>query len=142
MSKQIHEERQRRKQVKFRAGESLVDEFDEAIGDKSRAEALRELMQEAVDAPEHDGCLDVPDDADLAEAYRWLVRHTARKGKPTVRLHTAKRELSQARSMSKSGVRAELLMPLERRGYIAIQDSPPGDRSDGCVVVHEHRRVA
>lgn len=141
MSKQIHDETQRRKQVKFRADESLVDQFDDAI-DGSRAEALRDLMKEAVDEPQNDGKLDVPNDSDLAEAYRWLVRRTQRKGKDTVRMHAAKRELSQQQGTDKRGVRSELLTPLENRGYIHIQDAPPGNPSDGCIYVREIRREA
>lgn len=136
MSKQIHREEQRRQQVKFRAPESLVEEFDEAIS-TSRSEALREMMQQRIGRA---GELDVPDDKQLAEAYRWLVEYTNRKGSENVRLRVAKNHLSQMMSMDEGILRGEVLIPLEKRGYIRIQDSPPGYQADGSILVREFRR--
>lgn len=134
MSSQLHDgESARKKQVKFRARESLVEQFDDVI-EGPRAEAFREFMQETVDGG---GDLDVPNgDESLATAYRWLVAHS-RDG--TVRLRRARNRLAVETGLSERDVRVELLAPLETRGYVTIRDAPPGVQQDGCVRVFEHR---
>jgi len=136
MSKQIHKEENRNKQVKFRAQESLVEAFDEAIS-VSRSEALRELMEERVG---QGGDLDVPDDEQLADAYRWLVDYTHRKSTDTVHLRVVKNHLSQTMGMDQKILRGEVLIPLQKRGYIRINDAPPGHQAQGGITVREFRR--
>lgn len=135
MSKQIHDEDQRRKQVKFRADESLVEEFDATI-DGSRSEALREAMRTVVERT--DGDLVVPtDDEELADAYRWLVAHSNDRGNVPLRL--ARKNLAQTTGYSQEEVRRFVLVPLARRGYVSIDDAPPGVTADGVVHVREIR---
>jgi hypothetical protein len=136
MSKQIHDEQQRRKQVKFRAPESLIEEFDEAIG-TNRSAALRQLMKNRIGRA---GELDTPDDEDLAKAYRWLVEYVNSRGKTTVRLRHARNQLAQHMSSEANLLRSEIFRPLEERGYISIDDGPPGYTADGCIRVREHRK--
>ena len=133
---QTDDESRRRKQVKFRADESLVEAFDETIS-VSRSEALRQMMEERI---ERSGDLDVPEDDDLATAYRWLVTYTNRRGKSTVRLGVAENRLSQKLGYAQSGVRSEILYPLEDRGYIKTNHGPPGYQGDGWIKVREFWR--
>lgn len=130
------DESQRRKQVKFRADEQLVDEFDDAI-DVSRSEALRQFMKARI---ERGHGLDEPDDDELADAYRWLVEFTSRRGKSTVRLGVALNRISQRLGYDQSGVRTEILQPLESRGYIKMNHGPLGYQGEGCIHVREFRR--
>ncbi|WP_436909962.1 hypothetical protein [Halosimplex marinum] len=133
---QNDDESRRRKQVKFRADESLVEDFDEAIS-VSRSEALRQMMEARIDQGDD---LDVPDDDELAKAYRWLVSYTNRRGKATVRLGVAENRLSQKLGYDQTGVRSEILYPLQERGYIKTNHGPPGYQGDGWIKVREIRR--
>lgn len=127
-------EQDRPKQVKFRAREELVEEFDATI-DGSRSEALRQFMEDVVGSV---GELDVPDNRELADAYRWLVRHRNRDDLVSVR--RARKGLAEVTGYTRDDVRRYLLVPLARRGYIGFLDVPPGEIGDGAIRVRVLRR--
>jgi hypothetical protein len=125
MSKQIHDEQQRRKQVKFRADEQLVGEFDNSIGDQNRSEKLRELMQEVVGGPSADDTpLMPPTDETLAEAYRHLCDVANRDG--IIREDTALSVLSSRLGRSKTEIRHTVLKNLDGDGYLIPRHSYSG----------------
>jgi hypothetical protein len=68
------------------------------------------------------------------------VDYTRRRGKSTVRLHVAKNRLSQRLGYAESGIRSEILQPLEDRGYLRTNYGPLGYQGDGCIRVREMRR--
>ncbi|WP_436934994.1 hypothetical protein [Halovenus marina] len=121
MSKQIHDESQRRKQVKFRAAESLIDEFD-ALVDTSdeydnRADALRSAMRRALgDADESDAPREPPADETLRSAYLALVSMANHRG--VVPHDIAVAELSTQLARSQDIINRRVLGKLRKRGYL------------------------
>lgn len=121
MSNQLHQgEEQRRKQVKIRAPERLVEEFDEWCDEQgqSRSEALRQAMTDSVERTvEWQTPLQPPaDDEQLADAYRRLCALASRDG--LIPAETAETALASALNMDKTSVRRAALVPLDKRGYI------------------------
>jgi len=117
MSKQIHDEGNRRKQVKFRVDEQLVEEFDDQIGDRNRSEVLRELLQDRVEGPEsEDTPLVPPTDDRLREAYIALCEIANRDG--VIRWATALSVLSSRLGLNKTEINAVVLKKLHKNGYI------------------------
>lgn len=121
MSKQIHREGQRKKQVKIRADENLVDAFDEWCDeqDTSRSEAIRSLMQSRVEGGvDYETPRQPPtDDDQLATAYRRLCAVANDDG--IIRGATAESVLASVLGIQKPEVRPRALKPLEKRGYIS-----------------------
>ena len=121
MSNQLHDgEEQRRKQVKIRAPERLVEEFDEwceAQG-KSRSEALRQSMKARTErTAEYDTPRQPPTDNEtLARAYRRLCALASQDG--SVPAETAVTALASTLNLDKTGVKRVALTPLDQRGYI------------------------
>lgn len=111
MSKQIHDESQRRKQVKFRAPESIVEEFDQWCDeqDMSRAEALRTQMRAVASAGEEYETPRQPptDDDRLATAYRRLCAVANQDG--IIREDTATSILATALGISKKETKPMVL---------------------------------
>jgi len=131
MSKQIHDESQRRKQVKFRAPEDVVEEFDEWCDDQdvSRAEALRTQMRAVTAAGEE---YDTPrrppgDDDRLATGYRRLCAIANQDG--VIREDTATSILATALGISKRETKPMVLRPLHERGYLTRQSNVYGATS-------------
>lgn len=121
MSKQIHRgESQRKKQVKFRAPEDVVEEFDEWCDERdiSRAEALRAHLNSCVNGgQEYDTPRQPPtDDERLATAYRRLCAVANSDG--IVRDRTATSILASVLGISKGETKAMALKPLSKRGYL------------------------
>ncbi|WP_229112954.1 hypothetical protein [Halapricum desulfuricans] len=131
MSKQIHDESQRRKQVKFRAPEHVVEEFDRWCDDQdmSRAEALRSQMQAVVSGgAEYDTPLRPPgNDERLATAYRRLCAVANQDG--VVREGTATSVLATVLGISKTETKPMVLRPLHERGYLTRQSNVYGATS-------------
>jgi hypothetical protein len=128
-------EENRRQQVKIRAPETLVEAYDAAIEADSRNEAICEHMREV--AGGESGELDVPDDDDLAAAYRALV-NLARADWVTLG-----RARSRVQEATRYGQRDcwPLLQELADRGYLKIQQAMPGQPAEtGKVFVREVRR--
>ena len=129
MSKQIHREGNRRKQVKIHADEEIVDNFDEGSEYDNRSEALRSLMVEASSqsAETHQTPLSPPDHDDLATAYRRLASVANRDG--VVRRGTAQTVLTSVLNITKSEVGPMFLKPLTKRGSLQMQGNTYGDVS-------------
>lgn len=130
MSKQIHKESQRRKQVKFRADESMVDAFDEWVEESeysSRNEALETLVGNVVESGEQLGTpLVPPSEARLSRAYKRLCMAANRAG--VVRAKTARRACAGGpNNLGKDEVDPLLLRPLHERGYISRLANVQGD---------------
>jgi hypothetical protein len=116
MSKHIHDDTQRRKQVKFRAPEQLVEEFDNHI-DKSRAEAFRDFMRDTVE--DADTTAVVPDDDELETVYRWLLNRAAPYDDSLiVNFGDVKSDLANAMDTNKDAIKRRYLRPLRSRGYL------------------------
>lgn len=113
-------ESQRKKQVKFRAPEELVEEFDEWCDerDKSRAEALRAHVRACIEGTrEYDTPRQPPtDDERLATAYRRLCGVANSDG--IIREETAVSVLASVLGVSKTETKAMALRPLDKRGYL------------------------
>lgn len=131
MSKQIHREGQRKKQVKIRVDADLVDEFDEWCSgkDMSRSEALRTHMRVCVaDTAEWDTPLEPPTDDDrLERAYRRLCAIANDDG--VLREKTATSILASVLGISKGETKPMVLKPLLKRGYLTSQSNVYGDTS-------------
>lgn len=131
MSKQIHREEQRRKQVKFRAPEDVVEEFDQWVDDRdmSRSEALRSHMRACVsggqsyDTP----CQPPTDNERLETAYRRLCAVANADG--LIREDTVTSILASVLGISKAETKPMVLKPLLKRGYITRQSNIYGDTS-------------
>lgn len=129
MSKQIHTgESQRKKQVKFRAPEDVVEAFDEWCDerDQSRAEALRTHLQACVNgAREYDTPRQPPaDDEKLDTAYRRLCG--VANGDGIVRERTATSILASVLGISKTETKPMALKPLVKRGYLTRESNVYG----------------
>ncbi|WP_162991401.1 hypothetical protein [Halostella salina] len=126
MSKQIHEEGDRRKQVKFRVDESKCDALDEVADelDISRARLLRDAVDDILD--EHgDATRDVggeywPDREDLTELYRACLRHANKK--LILNLRVKGGMVAEDTRYNRNDL-VGALRPLEKRGYVRIQCS-------------------
>jgi intergrase/recombinase len=130
MSKQIHDESQRRKQVKFRAPESIVEEFDQWCDeqDMSRAEALRTQMRAVTAASEeYETPRQPPGDERLSTAYRRLCAVANQDG--VIREHTATSILASVLGISKTETKPMALRPLNDRGYLIRQSNVFGETS-------------
>jgi Arc/MetJ-type ribon-helix-helix transcriptional regulator len=123
MSNQLHRgEGDRRKQVKFRAGSDLVDEFDAMVQNsdeyQSRAEALRATMKRMLgDIAESDTPREPPADEELRTAYLTLVSLANYAG--LIPHKIAINELSTRLGKSQELVERSVLAELRNRGYLA-----------------------
>jgi hypothetical protein len=122
MSKHIHDECQRRQQVKLRADETLVDEFDawvQASDHDNRADAIRSLMRDAIGQPATDGGQYLPDDDLLADAYQWMLSRSYQyDGTPCVDARNIRSDLAEALNVGRDTIKSRVWGPLERRGFI------------------------
>lgn len=130
MSSQLHDESQRRKQVKFRANESLVDDFDDWVENSeysSRNEALETLVGNVVESGEDLGTpLVPPSEPRLSRAYKRLCMAANQSG--VVRAKTARRACSGgSHNLAKDEVEPLLLRPLQERGYLRRLGNIHGD---------------
>lgn len=121
MSKQIHDEGDRRKQVKFRADESLIDEFDALVETNdeydNRSDALRGAMRRMLgDADESDAPREPPVEETLRTAYLTLIGMANHRG--IVPHDIAVAELSTQLARSQSIVNRRVLGKLRKRGYL------------------------
>lgn len=138
MSNQLHRESQRRKQVKFRADEDLVEDFDEWVEQSeyaSRNEALEDLVSNVVDDGEEFGTpLVPPSETHLSRAYERLCMAANEGG--VIRGKSARRACSGGpRNIGKDEVETLLLRPLQNRGYLKRLANIHGDeawRLVGC----------
>lgn len=125
-------ERQRNKQVKVRVPEDDVGAFDEwfeAAGFDSRAEALRSVMREKSGSNgEHDTPLAPPsDDEDLRAAYEELLFLSNRNG---IIVHEyASAQLASSLGMNKQVVNRRILHRLKNRGYLIGMGDFHGNRA-------------
>ena len=133
MSKQIHDESRResgrRTQVKFRAEETLLEQFDEyaETNHDSRAEALRHAMRLCLGAASDDTApLYPPTDEPHRTAYLRLVDIANPEG--IIRHEYALRELSTLLGKPTETVNHAVLKKLQRRGYLAGVSNVYGDR--------------
>jgi hypothetical protein len=124
VSKQIHDEGTRRKQVKFRVDESKRDALDEVADelDTSRAQLLRDAVDDILDEYD-DSVRDMggeywPDRDDLAELYRARLRHANQKLILNLRV---KGRMDAEDTRYKRNDIIAALRPLEKRGYVRIQ---------------------
>jgi len=111
------------KRVTVRVPKDLVEDYDDALGDKSRSQAVREHMRETVSRPATDGGLVPPqDDEKLADAYRAL-RELAENG-GSIPLDEARSVLASKANVPKESVSRRILKPLGERGYIRRTGDP------------------
>lgn len=131
MSKQIHREGQRKKQVKVRVDADLVEEFDEWCEEKdlSRSEALRTHMRACVaDTVAWETPRQPPTDDDrLERAYRRLCAIANDDG--VLREQTATSILASVLGISKNETKPMVLKPLLKRNYLTSQSNVYGDTS-------------
>ncbi|MCU4716855.1 CopG family ribbon-helix-helix protein [Halapricum hydrolyticum] len=131
MSKQIHDESQRKKQVKVRVDADLVDEFDQWCDDRdtNRSEAIRQHMRAAVSGgQEYETPRQPPNDDDrLATAYHRLCAVANQDG--VIREDTATSILATVLGISKKETRPMVLRPLHKRGYLTRQSNVFGATS-------------
>lgn len=130
MSSHIHKESNRRKQVKFRADEPLVEAFDEWVEDSeyaSRNEALETLVGNVVEDGEELGTpLIPPRKSRLSRAYKRLCMAANQNG--VIRAKTARRACAGGpQNLSKDEVEPLLLRPLQDRGYLRRLANVHGD---------------
>lgn len=126
--------------VSLRVNSLLLKQFDDMVEESDhwsdRSDAIRDLMRGTV-SDESSGVLDVPDDPDLARAYRTLVAE--RSPADSVPLRRAQDKLAQVLGVPKDAVYRTALMRLQERGYIRVNHAPPGHRG-GTVSVRVIRR--
>lgn len=132
MSKQIHAgESDRRRQIKFRAPEQLIERFDEFVKHSehsSRSDALREAMRASVTpADQRETPREPPVEQELREAYLTLCRLANYAG--LVPHEVATNELATTLGKSKSLISRTVLKPLRRRGYLKHESNVYGDRA-------------
>lgn len=120
MSKQIHGENCRKKQVKFRASSELVAEFDQYLSESeqydSRADALRACMRATLSGEDTDAPLQPPADEQLRRGYLVLVRIASKDG--IIPHEIAKAELSTDAGKSQSVVNRQIIKTLHDRNYL------------------------
>jgi hypothetical protein len=123
MSQQLHSgETSRRKQVKFRADEGLVEEFDAFIENSDeyehRSTGLKAAMRRMLgDADESDAPREPPADEELRTAYMALVGLANYAG--IIPHKIATNELSTRLGKSQELVERTVLAELRSRGYLA-----------------------
>jgi len=124
MSKQIHDETDRKKQTKFRLAESKRDALDDLADERnqSRSQLLRTLVDDALDdadlrVRDDDGEFR-PDRDDLADIYTACLRHANDKLVLNLRIKGAM--LAQDTRYAKKDLTV-VLRPLEARGFVRIQ---------------------
>jgi len=123
MSSQLHDgESDRQKQVKLRADESLVEEYDEVVEKSdeynSRSEAIRAHMRRASGSDEWTTPRQPPTDNEgLREGYTTLCRIANSDGIISHELATA--ELSTTLGLSQTAIERAVLRKLRQRGYIS-----------------------
>lgn len=122
MSKQIHNgEADRRKQVKFRADSSLIEQFDEMVEQSDefdhRADALRAAMRRSIGAADESSApLEPPVEEELRTAYLTLVRLSNFAG--IIPHDIAVAELSTTLAKNQKVIERRILGKLRRRGYL------------------------
>lgn len=111
------------KRPSIRVHESLLDEFDGWVEEsdrfENRTQALRALMQEAVDGEPASDLMPLvpPSEQRLAVAYRKLCQAAYPNG--IVQDRTAERVCANGpRNLSKQEVTPLVLRPLDDRGYV------------------------
>jgi len=114
MSKQIHEESSTRK-VTIRVSESLIEEYDSAIGDeRSRSGAIRHHMRRTVgDFPEE---IEPPHEPLLRNGWEALKQAANPNGYVPTRV--AKSRIAEATRVKQSYAIHTVIQPLDERGYI------------------------
>lgn len=131
MSKQIHDEGQRKKQVKIRADAELVEQFDEWCDEReqTRSDALRAHMRAVVSGSrEYDTPRMPPTDNERLEAaYKRLCAVANSNG--VVREETATAVLAAILGISKTETKPTVIKPLNKRGYLRQQSNAYGDTS-------------
>jgi hypothetical protein len=119
-----------RPRITARVDPALKRKVEEQPGTIS--EFVREALRAHLPADD-DFEVDLPDDPQLAQAYR-AVRRTVHSGWIDGRVLIGR--LSQQFSMDKRSVRRHLLAPLCRRGYLRMQSDTTG-RFVSYKVVHQ-----
>jgi len=134
MSKQIHDEGRRessrRAQVKFRADEGLLEQFDEYAEENhdSRSEALRYAMRRCLGAADDDVApLYPPADDPLRTAYLRLVDIANADG--VIRHDYAVAELNTLLGKRETTIERAVLRKLRSRGYLRQIANVYGGRS-------------
>jgi Arc/MetJ-type ribon-helix-helix transcriptional regulator len=135
MSKQIHDESKRessrKKQIRFRAEETLVETFDNWVEGSdygSRSEALRAAMrQTAGEGDPQRAPLVPPAEEPLRTAYIKLCDVANADG--VVRHDIAEEELATTLGKRKQTVNHMVLGKLRSRGYLHRSANVYGDRS-------------
>lgn len=123
MSNQLHsDETSRRKQVKFRADEELVERFDAMIENSDeyqhRSEALKASMRRMLGAADETaGPMEPPAEEELRSAYMSLVALANHAG--YIPHKVAINELSTSLGKSAELVERSILNELRSRGYLA-----------------------
>jgi hypothetical protein len=121
MSSQLHSgESDRRKQVKFRADEPLVEDFDDWVAQsdvyQNRTDALQAAMQQMMGESEDiQPPRQPPGESDLRTAYLTLVKHCNYQG--IIRHRIALRRLNTKLGTGEE-INEDHLSKLRQRGYI------------------------
>ncbi|WP_435358434.1 hypothetical protein [Haloarchaeobius sp. DFWS5] len=135
MSKHIHGgENGRKKQVKFRADEGLIDALDDSL-DVSRAEFFRQAIVDHLDDDATDADADLPDDDRLRDGYQRLRQVTGPNGR--IDTDAALSTVAEATGVKKGAVKRTIIKPLDQRGYltprwgvITVHDPDERDTTD------------
>ena len=121
MTKKLHDgESDRRKQVKFRAPRSLVEQFDEWVEQHdehdNRTDALKSAMRRMIDQEDTQAPRQPPADEELRTAYLSLVSLCNHDG--TIPHEIAVNELATKLSKPQKVVERRVLQKLRQRGYL------------------------
>lgn len=131
MSEHIHDETKRGFQVKFRAPDNKVADFDDWVETTtydSRADALRSLMEKAMHTTINEGTpLVPPSEQPLRKSYIRLTTIANHDG--IIPHDVATSELGSYLGRQKGGIERTVLQKLRERIYIRQISNVYGDRS-------------
>lgn len=102
----------------FRCNKSLLEEYDEQIGDKSRSEAIRQHMREVVGQPA-DG-VQLPEESLLRDGFEAIRQSAGPDG--TIPTSTAKSRVAESTRVKQSDALRTVIKPLSNRGYVSVGD--------------------
>lgn len=113
-----------------------ADEYIEQSAYSSRSEFIREKLRTIATENQDTDSWQPPEDEKLAESYQQLC--SIRNDSGIVRGPFAERKIASALSIAKSDVRPEVLIPLEKRGYLKLLHGEPATPQDYAVEVRPY----